>query len=467
MLQRCCQPPLDVQHHPLLVGVGLHRLDDKIMRNVVEKPGDVTVQHPRVCETTLPACGNRVQRRAARPIPIGARVEPRLHHLLQLPGYHRLRNPVRHGRHPEHPRPPAVRFWYLHRPHRRWKIRPRGHPIPRHIQPVSKIGLELLDRAPIHPRCALVGFYLLERFHHRLLGDHKRLVCRLRLVHTTPPDHWPVDHTNLPWRAVPLAPPSLPGLPSYYKTVRQRVQQRYSTPCGFRRLERSLSPGQPAPSHVRTRLPTFPTRAADRVHAASMPDTVWPIHGHPPDSSRILEPNPVLMSSLKSRHVNSRSSPRSPPDASRAPFPPRSPRRSSANAAGGGLRPSPIEQSRRASILHLLSSTASIGRPLPITFSQHSLRTFHSLYRLFFRSASKSSIEHSSTPGAPLLALTFSHACQTSAFEISNGLPDDFSSLTRLLPGSAPRLIEQTRHECPDPFAPPPPRQAGVSSLLC
>src|SRR6266540_1919092 len=60
MLQRCCQPPLDVQHHPPLVGVGLHRLDDKIMRNVVEKPDDVTVQHPRVCETTLPTCPDRV-----------------------------------------------------------------------------------------------------------------------------------------------------------------------------------------------------------------------------------------------------------------------------------------------------------------------------------------------------------------------------------------------------------------------
>src|SRR5688572_18030248 len=52
-------------------------------------------------------------------------------------------------------------------------------------------------------------------------------------------------------------------------------------------------------------------------------------------------------------------------------------------------------------------------------------------------------MEHPSTPDAPLFALTFSHACQTSAFEISNGLPDDFSSLTRLLPGSAPRLIER------------------------
>src|SRR5665811_780034 len=63
---------------------------------------------------------------------------------------------------------------------------------------------------------------------------------------------------------------------------------------------------------------------------------------------------------------------------------------------------------------------------------------FQILYRLFFRSASKSSMEHPSTPGAPLLSLTFSHACHTSAFEISNGLPDDFSSLTRLLPDLSP-----------------------------
>src|SRR4051812_16152135 len=39
-----------------------------------------------------------------------------------------------------------------------------------------------------------------------------------------------------------------------------------------------------------------------------------------------------------------------------------------------------------------------------------------------------------STPGPPLFSLTFFHASQTSHFEISNGLPGDFSSLTRLLP---------------------------------
>ena len=41
---------------------------------------------------------------------------------------------------------------------------------------------------------------------------------------------------------------------------------------------------------------------------------------------------------------------------------------------------------------------------------------------------------HPSTPGAPLFALTFSQACQTSHFEISNGLPDDFSSFTQTPP---------------------------------
>jgi hypothetical protein len=45
----------------------------------------------------------------------------------------------------------------------------------------------------------------------------------------------------------------------------------------------------------------------------------------------------------------------SPPDASRAPFPCRSPRRSSANAAQGGLTPAPVDRRRKA--IHLPSLT--------------------------------------------------------------------------------------------------------------
>jgi hypothetical protein len=50
------------------------------------------------------------------------------------------------------------------------------------------------------------------------------------------------------------------------------------------------------------------------------------------------------------------------PDASSAPFPCRSPRRSSANAAQGGLAPAPVGRRWRAN-LHLSHSTASKGAP--------------------------------------------------------------------------------------------------------
>src|ERR1035437_280151 len=55
------------------------------------------------------------------------------------------------------------------------------------------------------------------------------------------------------------------------------------------------------------------------------------------------------MSSERVTTLQQWSSSRSPPDASRAPFPHRSPRRSSANAAGGGLKPPPAGRLRRAS----------------------------------------------------------------------------------------------------------------------
>src|SRR6266511_1808709 len=98
--------------------------------------------------------------------------------------------------------------------------------------------------------------------------------------------------------------------------------QRYSTPHGFCRLTRSLSPtrssltGQAVST---SRLPTFHAGAADQDHAAFMPDTAWPVNGHPPDLSRKFLSPPVLMPSVRfdtSSAVHSRSSSWSPPDAS-------------------------------------------------------------------------------------------------------------------------------------------------------
>ena len=107
---------------------------------------------------------------------------------------------------------------------------------------------------------------------------------------------------------------------------------------------------------VGTRLPTFRARAADRTHVAYMPDTAWPVSGHPPGSSRadLLHPgfDATLLSNDTSAAIPENEdcapSSRSPPDASRAPFPHRSPRRSSANAACGGLKPPTAGRLRRA-----------------------------------------------------------------------------------------------------------------------
>src|SRR5687767_4594833 len=43
-------------------------------------------------------------------------------------------------------------------------------------------------------------------------------------------------------------------------------------------------------------LPTFPAAAADQARVAFMPDTTWPVSGHPPGSSRGQPETPVSMS---------------------------------------------------------------------------------------------------------------------------------------------------------------------------
>ena len=70
-----------------------------------------------------------------------------------------------------------------------------------------------------------------------------------------------------------------------------------------------------------------------------------------------FDANRVCFDTSSANHL--RSSFRSPPDASSAPFPTRSRPRSSAKATVGGLKPSPAGRLRRATILHLSRSTAS------------------------------------------------------------------------------------------------------------
>src|SRR3982751_2065847 len=72
------------------------------------------------------------------------------------------------------------------------------------------------------------------------------------------------------------------------------------------------------------RLLPFRSGAAGQVHVASMPDTAWPIHGHPPGSSREPTEDPgfdvVCLCFDTSAAIRLRSSPRPPPDTSQDAF---------------------------------------------------------------------------------------------------------------------------------------------------
>jgi hypothetical protein len=93
--------------------------------------------------------------------------------------------------------------------------------------------------------------------------------------------------------------------------------------------------------------------------------------GHPPDSSRadLLHPgfDVTLLSNDTSTAIPENQdcapSSRSPPDASRAPFPHRSPRRSSANAACGGLQPPSARAAAKGQTF--ISCTAPCQEALP------------------------------------------------------------------------------------------------------
>src|SRR6266516_938365 len=151
----------------------------------------------------FPASPDRIERRPAGPVPVGVSMEFRLHDFLQPCRGHGLRDSVRYGGHAEKPGSRAMRFRYFHRFHRRREITAGGHPIPDLIEITLQIGLEVLNRLLIHPRCALVGFHFQPGVPHLLLRYLERLAGRFLLAHAIPPRHL-VDQANEPRMSRPL-----------------------------------------------------------------------------------------------------------------------------------------------------------------------------------------------------------------------------------------------------------------------
>jgi len=170
--------------------------------------------------------------------------------------------------------------------------------------------------------------------------------------------------TTRPLRSAPITGASAllqAGPPAHPATVLSPLRHQH-------RLERSLSPARTSrPGSIGTRLLLFHTEAADRARVVYMPDTAWPVSGHPPGSSRDSQNIPVSMSaewvSTRQQRFACARLPGPHLTPLTTPFPHRSPRRSSANAAWGGLKPPSAGRLRRAKILHLPRSTASRTRP--------------------------------------------------------------------------------------------------------
>jgi hypothetical protein len=179
----------------------------------VEELLDIKIQNPVLRPAPLSTPLDRHLRGTARPVPVRVVMEDRLQARFQPQCNHRLGDSVGHGGNPENPRPTAMRFRYLHRPHRRRKVAARGHPVPQPIQVVTQIGLDLLDGLPGHSGGTLVPFDALVRLPHQPLRYLKRFIFRTRLAHSSPPRERLVARVNKPQmsrplRSVPITGPS-------------------------------------------------------------------------------------------------------------------------------------------------------------------------------------------------------------------------------------------------------------------
>src|SRR5471030_2064806 len=175
------QPALDVENHPWFFGVFLHRPYQQILRDVVEETLDVQIYNPVMAPASLPRLPHCIQRRLPRSISVGIRMEQRVHRRLQSRLHHLLRDPIRHGRYAQLPFP-TVCFRYFHRPHRRWKVAARRHPIPNLVQVPFQVPFKIRNRLLVNPCRSMVRFYSFIRLPDLPLGNTERPCLTHRLL---------------------------------------------------------------------------------------------------------------------------------------------------------------------------------------------------------------------------------------------------------------------------------------------
>ena len=110
--------------------------------------------------SSVPGMPHRVQRRPAGPVPVGVRVESRIHRLSPAGTPTTVCATLSATWARREPGSRAMRFRYFHRFHRRREVGARGHPVPDPVEIILQVGLELLDGLLVRPRCAFVGLHL-------------------------------------------------------------------------------------------------------------------------------------------------------------------------------------------------------------------------------------------------------------------------------------------------------------------
>ena len=294
-------------------------------------------------------------------------MEPRLHQRLQIHGHDRLGDPVGDRWHAEHSDPAAVRLGDLDRPDRRRKVATPSSSDSRSCRGCPQIGLELapgparpLPGHPCWPRPA--GTPPTPSAWESRTACPWALACSSRFLPELTPR---LIETDIPGEPAPwLHPhPSEQGLHSYYGPVRQRAPQLGTQCLRFpprHAPSRDLGPATPVAvstlafsrsvQEPQTRL-TPPLRRAPpgqytgtrQAHLeGKLKDPRFRCH------FRLSTPQ-QRTPARNSRPSASGTSSWSPPDAvTPRLFPGRSPRRSSANAAQGGLAPAPEGRRWRA-----------------------------------------------------------------------------------------------------------------------
>ncbi len=149
-------------------------LEHQLPIDGVEKGAHIEIDHPVVAPTALTSRAHGIDCRFARPVAVRIRMKHRLQDRFQKTTRDFLGNAIGNRWNAQRSRP-AICFWNIDTPHRRWEIAPRRHSIPELVEVALKVGLEVRNRLSVYSSRSLVRLHTLEGFRDVPFGDLERL----------------------------------------------------------------------------------------------------------------------------------------------------------------------------------------------------------------------------------------------------------------------------------------------------